>query len=369
MKKHTDKARIIHGDYYDYSKVGFSRLSDIVTIICPKHGEFEQMLNSHVRGSGCKECGLEKRSKFFRLPLSEFIERSNIIHDNKYDYSKVSYKNGRDRVTIICPKHGEFEQLVLGHLTGYGCKLCGIESKFITNEEFVRRCGVKHNNYYDYSKVVYTDSRNKVTIICPKHGEFEQTAAGHAFGSKCPACSNEARYMTTEEFIEKSKTIHGDLYSYSNVIYKNAVTKVKITCRKHGDYEQIPNSHLCGAGCPSCNSSKGELTLEEIFIKNNITYSREYKIPNVNLRFEYDFYLPEYRTLVEFHGIQHFKPIECFGGEDGFLYIKRNDQFKRHLASQFNYSLIEFDYKQLKTLNKEDFCKLVLRNLAIVGKQ
>lgn len=369
MEDLINKARNRHGDLYDYSKVSSTYDGYSASIICAKHGEFKQAMRVHIEGAHCKTCSNERKSKRFRLPTSEFLRRANILHDGKYDYSKVKYNNNRDRIIIICPKHGEFEQILSGHLTGYGCRECAREASFITNEEFVRRCEIKHGRYYNYSKVNYTDSRNKVTIICPSHGEFEQTAAGHLGGSKCPKCSIEDRYLTTEQFIEKARKVHGDLYSYGDVNYVGIRTKVLITCSEHGNFSQIPNSHLYGAGCFKCNASKGELAVERILINENIKHIREYTLPEIVNRYRYDFYLPEYRALIEFHGIQHYESVELFGGEEVFDYTRRNDEIKRLLASEAKYVLIELNYKQLETLSSEEFKKLLLKKLAKINKR
>ena len=109
MRKTTEEfikeAREIHGDKYDYSKVEYKGYSVKVCIICPEHGEFWQVPNSHLKGCGCPSC-----SKVKRLTTEEFIKRSKEIHGNRYDYSKTRYINKRTKVTITCPIHGDFEQ-------------------------------------------------------------------------------------------------------------------------------------------------------------------------------------------------------------------------------------------------------------------
>ena len=201
------------------------------------------------------------------LTTEIFIKRSIIIHKNKYDYSLVNYKNARTKVKIICPIHGEFEQLPNNHLTGQICNECFKKSKFLTNEIFIKRSTIIHNNKYDYSLVEYKNNKTKVKIICPIHGEFDQQPSRHLNYQGCMKCSNLNKTFPLHEFIENSKKIHGDKYDYSLVNYKNSRTKVKIICLIHGEFEQLPNSHMMGKGCRIC-TGLNKLTTKD-FIKNS----------------------------------------------------------------------------------------------------
>lgn len=354
------RANIVHSGKYDYSDVVYKNAYEKVTIVCPDHGKFEQKPYNHIRGAVCLKCAIVNRAKQFKLPLEKFIEKAKDVHGNKYDYSEVQYLNNRDLIDIKCQKHGKFQQRVSAHLQGYGCVDCSNEKRTYTTEKFVTKANVVHNGKYDYSKVIYRHSQTKVVIICPKHAEFRQLPNLHLLGSGCPVCANNERKLVKEEFIFKAVAQHGDKYDYSNVIYKGCREKIIITCREHGNFEQTPNSHLNGAGCPYCNSSKGERVLETIFNNNGISYIREYKLPEIISRREYDFYLPDHNLLIEFQGIQHYKPIDYFGGEDALNYTKQNDRLKRSFAKLFKYRLLEFNYKQLKLLSNSEFEELVL---------
>ena len=125
-----------------------------------------------------------------------FIEKARQIHNDKYDYSKVNYVNSRTKVCIICPTHGEFWQTPHNHLKGYGCAECGKEKSHLskmTTEDFIVKSKEIHGNKYDYSKACYKTCDTKVCIICPEHGEFWQTPSNHMNGSGCPKCANEKR--------------------------------------------------------------------------------------------------------------------------------------------------------------------------------
>ena len=184
-----EKANKIHNDKYDYSKVEYINNKTKVCVICPKHGEFWITPNNHLRGHRCRSCGYEENAINQTLSLEQFIEKARNVHGDKYDYSKVEYVDMRTKICIICPKHGEFLQLPYDHLQGKGCVKCGYESNCLKLEQFIERSINVHNDKYDYSKVVYKDYKTPVCIICPDHGEFWQTPHTHLKGYGCNKCS------------------------------------------------------------------------------------------------------------------------------------------------------------------------------------
>ncbi|MEE3416938.1 MAG: hypothetical protein VZR53_16420, partial [Prevotella sp.] len=148
MAKYTtdifiEKAREIHADKYDYSKVNYVNNSMKVTIICPEHGEFEQTPANHLCGKGCLLCGRKQTINKRSSNTENFIIKAKEIHGDKYDYSKVNYVNNSTKVTIICPEHGEFEQTPASHLRGSGCPKCAIIQNAdrcrMTTEEFINK--------------------------------------------------------------------------------------------------------------------------------------------------------------------------------------------------------------------------------------
>jgi superfamily II DNA or RNA helicase len=175
------KFKVIHKNTYNYDKVNYVSENKKVTISCKIHGDFNQTAKSHIHGSGCPKC---KGKGFSR---SEIINQLNIIHNNKYDYSKIDYKSLNSKVIIICKKHGEFIQKLSNHKRGDGCRKCaGLE---ITTKEILQKFKAKHGNRYDYSKVEYKSALSKVKIICKEHGVFTSTANNHIYGTGCPTCS------------------------------------------------------------------------------------------------------------------------------------------------------------------------------------
>jgi hypothetical protein len=123
-------------------------------------------------------------------------------------------------------------------------------------EVFIYRCADVHGNVYDYSNVVYTATKFKIPIICPKHGKFLQIAADHLKGKGCSRCKGSNVTKTTKEFIEDAREEHGSLYDYDRSVYTKATGLLVITCKIHGDFYQAPYMHLSGRGCPPCGNRK-----------------------------------------------------------------------------------------------------------------
>lgn len=135
--------------------------------------------------------------------MKTFIDKANKAHNNKYDYSKVDYKKANIKVKIVCPEHGVFEQRPKDHVSGQGCRLCSnkIAAKKRSNskEDFINKAKKKHGNLYDYSQTYYINSKTKINIICPMHGIFQQTPVGHLFGYGCPKCGLDKRLGARRE--------------------------------------------------------------------------------------------------------------------------------------------------------------------------
>jgi len=190
------KCKEVYGDRYVYSLVEYKKFDKKIKIICPTHGIFEQLYHAHIGGQNCPKCSIEKRFKF---DTKSFINECKIIHKNKYDYSLVEYKNSKTKIKIICPIHGVFEQLHSNHIGGQNCPKC--ENKKLNNNKFIERSLIIHNNKYDYSLVDYKNNRTKVEIICPTHGIFYQLPSNHLVGSGCKQCDSNNRRINIYEFM------------------------------------------------------------------------------------------------------------------------------------------------------------------------
>lgn len=267
----------------------------------------------------------------------------SLFPNYKFDFS--NYINTHSKIDVVCDKGHKTQPVVKNLSKGHGCRICSYDtiaskqtkSKISLIDEFRNI----HGDRYDYSKFNYIRNRIPSTIICPEHGEFEQSATSHLRGNGCPSCSGNRR-LTNIDFVKKAKEIHTIPYNYELVEYENSHKKVKILCPKHGEFEQTPNSHLSGKGCPKCKQSVGENLIERFLIRNNINYIPQKKFSNcryINVLL-FDFYLPDYNTCIEFNGIQHYKPIEVFGGQEAYELNVKRDIIKKSFCDEQGIKLI-----------------------------
>lgn len=309
--KFIEDAIALHGNKYGYDKVVYRTNKDEVIITCPKHGDFPQTPNTHLRGCGCPKCADERTGDRCRMTMAEFIKRSTALFGGRYDYSlinKETYKGYGLEVPIICPVHGEFKQSPQNHLSGRGCYKCGKASM-----------------------------------------------------------AAKQRY-TRDELVELFRKEFGDKYDYSNFKeedYKNRKSKIKVICPEHGVWEVSVDSHLYQkSGCPSCKRSRGEEVIANYLDDNKIEYIPQYKISNVSLlclnkNILVDFYLPKYNTIIEFNGIQHYKDIQFFN-ERTFEQQQWRDDSVRRYCKIHGIKLIEIPYTEIN--NVETILKRKLRH-------
>ena len=283
IKKTTEQfiieAKQIHGDEYIYDLVEYQTSNKNVKIVCKQHGIFEQEANSHLRGRNCPKCGENTRIQKRQHSITNLIDLVNKKHNFKYTYSIEKYVNNKEKIKITCPIHGKFEQRIDCHLQGQGCPRCGGTGK-VSLDEFINTSNEKHENFYDYSKVEFNLYDEKITIICPKHGEFLQSARAHSNGQGCSKCKTsrlEKRILKLLKQIENLNIIQ---------YYKT---------------EWLGRQHI-------------------------------------------DIYLPDYKIGIECHGIQHYEPIEKFGGEEGFLKTIERDSRKRKLCIENDITLFEIPF-------------------------
>lgn len=250
------------------------------------------------------------------IKTHNFIARSKLKHGEKYDYSKTIYNGSKYNVTIICPKHGEFEQLASNHSRGMGCSECG--KKRIDTETFIKKANIVHQNKYDYSNTKYVDPDEKVKILCPKHGEFEQKARYHLDGNGCSDCSKKILKMDTKSYITNAKLIHGEKYKYTNTKYNGSHKDVTITCPKHGDFQTRASSHLSGSGCSSCTKTK-KMDTNTFINKAKIKHGEKYDYSKVKIINSND----KVTIICNVHGEFHQRPSAHLYG-NGCAHCKTN---------------------------------------------
>lgn len=344
------KSKEIHGNKYDYSKVEYKKAVEYVIIICKIHGEFLQKPIKHTTGMGCIGCGYNIRSDKLRKTKEQFILDAINVHGDRYDYSKVEYNNSHKKVIITCKIHGDFEQTPSSHLHGSGCVEC--VKTIWTTQKIIEKSIEIHGDKYDYSKVDYSNCDKHVIITCKIHGDFEQTPYSHINGQGCILCSGKYK-SNTNEFIEKSKKIHGDKYDYSKVEYTNSHKKVCIVCKTHGIFIQSPTKHLDGDGCNICGyesiSNKKRLTQEEIIERFIKIHGDKYDYSKVNYNFTHEKVI----IICKIHGEFLQVPSSHFHGS-GCPFCVNKTEAKL-------YEKIQPLYPTMLTQFKQEWCKKILQ--------
>lgn len=395
------KCNEVHCNKYDYSLVEYQKISKKVKIICKEHGIFEQIAKGHKDGQGCPRCSIpnynlskiefinkindniyeyslledfikvkgviriiEKSSgliyqqyachrlngiKANRIESFSLIKKMNVIHNNKYEY--LIDEETVFVTTKIKIRNKETDDIFLYRVDRH---LQGMSPNKVTINSFIIKSSKLHKDRYDYSLVKnISGNGDKVDIICKEHGIFNQRVSNHMnLGDGCPKCVGVGKW-NTDLLISEFKKVHLDNFDYSLVIFSNIDKKVKIVCKKHGEFEQNIHKHLKGQGCQFCSSlSKGEdfikLHLEEMEIK----YIRQHSFDTCKFinKLSFDFYLPEYNTCIEFDGQQHFRPVKWFGGKEGYeLNIKR-DECKNKWCIENNVILIRIKYNEIEKI-------------------
>lgn len=244
-----EKARKIHGNKYDYSKVDYVNARSKVCIICPEHGEFWQLSKSHLEGKGCKECGrnTEERGKKINLTSVERIIKAKELYNNFYTYKNTDFSRVGFKTIVTCPIHGDWETTYHMHVSRKcGCRKCYLESLKHNKETFINEYKKRYGNLdYDLTKIEYININTPVTLICPIHGEF-------------------------------TKTAHTLLY--------------------------------CDPYCPQCTfvNSKLEEEIKELLEEYGVDYAPQHKFEWLGSHQSVDFFIPSKNIAIECQGKQHF---------------------------------------------------------------
>ncbi|MBR6515281.1 MAG: hypothetical protein IKT40_00350, partial [Bacilli bacterium] len=281
-----------------------------------------------------------------KLTTDEYIK----IFNESYPTLELlsEYNGNKNYITVRCKIHDYVFNTKPNWLKkGSGCVKCYNDrrsnSQRLTKEQFIERAINIHGDKYDYSKVEYINNKIPIKIICKIHGEFEQRPDKHLMGQGCSKCSiieqGLLKRLTLEEFINRSKLIHGDKYDYSKSEYSGYDNKLIIICPIHGEFEQIAGSHMNGQGCPLCQESHLERKTAILLKENNIEFERQKKFKWLGKQ-SLDFYLPKYNIGIECQGKQHFIEKERFGGKDGLNKIKERDIKKHKKCKENNIKLI-----------------------------
>lgn len=297
------KSRNKHGDKYDYSKVLYKGQKPKVIIICSTHGDFIQSPSDHLQGNGCQQCCVKNT----RYTQDEFITLAKAIHNNKYDYSKLVYKNKQTKVIIGCSIHGDFQQRANDHTRGIGCIRCG-NIKW-TLEALIEKGAQIHKSKYTYKSV--DNIARTIILECKTHGEFIQSIQSHISGSGCSKCYRSKGEEAVAEVLEEN-----------NFSYKTQKT------------------------FPKCIN------------------------PLTNRKLKFDFFVPDKNLLIEYDGPQHFKPTHTKGfyyTKEIVEVVQAKDKVKDDFALLHGYALLRIPYKCIK--QTKEIVKNVIEDKGLIDNK
>lgn len=369
------KAKKIHGDKYNYGSVNFKNNGTKIKILCNNcEQHFMQSPSRHISGQGCPKSSCGGTQK---LTHDDFVQKGMKKFGGHYEYID-KYINSQTKIKIKCTVCGNINNIApnthLSSETG-GCSFCygGAQSN---TSDFIRKAHKSHKSgHYNYDKFTYISAKTKGIIHCKIHNEYFACAPYNHLagfdkdgnivrkGKGCPICGREittaASTKSFETFLHQAREIHGNAYNYDKESYNGVKNKMNIYCQEHGLFRQDPDSHINAAhGCPVCKSSHGEKLVRSALIDAGMNFDSQYALEMCkNIRkLPFDFAVlttgNELKGLIEFHGQQHYEPIEYYGGEDAFFELNRNDQIKADFCELNKIPFLVISYKDIKIIQK-----------------
>lgn len=371
---YIESVRKVHNDTYDLTTIRYEGSHIKITPTCRIHGMFYIAAPEFKRGRGCAKCANRvTRTK------EELIRELQALHGGRYDYSLIEFKKLSDVVTVICPEHGEYQTTVKTLVNGSICIKCSRIAHKVsiskTHKDYIDKFVSIHGNKYNYDKFTVTNSSDKGIVNCSDHGDFLVSGSSHLQGTGCPECGKIQGLLKTKkgddylfnEFVKRARIKHGNKYEYFREFYFGPYEKTKIYCPVHKYFWQHCAYHSAGNGCRQCSESRGERSIDTILTKYEIPFNREYSVKILGRCYRYDFILTSLDVFIEFHGGQHYKPIEIFEGEEGYKKTVKRDKIKENYAKKQKIPLLIFNYKHLR-LPADVFENLVITELKKIVK-
>ena len=338
-----------YGDRFEYPHLPESVKRSVISIICNKHGKIEMIARDHLRTKhGCPRCANESKRISTDKSTLRWVEKSRRKFKDRFDYSEISdNKKPNEEVEIICPTHG---QILISLRTHYysetGCTHCGRELnlerriKYKSLDEAIKAAREIHGDRYTYSDFDPIDK--SIVIACEKHGTKRRLIYDHLTGRGCRMCGYQNRTIAPDEFLTRANKAHPVGYSYDVSELKTVNDKITITHDCGKVYRARVSNHLSGQGCQRCRSSLGEARIGQFLEMNGIEYIDQFAFENC--RYRYDFCIPDLKILIEYDGEQHFRPVDYFGGLEGFRKTQERDGDKNFLAKAHRFILIRVPY-------------------------
>ena len=349
-KKISKEYVVLYLGSFGYKLISeYKNISSVITLLCPNGHMYETTFNAFKNKN--RRCGICKNNKKETF-IKEYIEKEN------YKLIDIKMKNNNVCVYIQCPHNHDPYWVVFSSFKTLNkrCRICGLEKtkqSMTHSYDYVK----KYIESIEYTLLSnkYKNNREKLDIKCNEGHLFKMSFKQIKRGDRCPKCMakrNGERKRLSYYEVKEYISAHG--YKLLSKEYINSQTKIKIMCTKGHVYYVKFNNFKTGYRCPICNMSSGESEIKRILESLNIKFKRQHIFKGCKFKsyLPFDFYLPDYNTLIEFDGAQHYKIVDYFGGFDGFVDRKIRDTVKNIYCKDNNINLIRIPYWEFNNIEK-----------------
>jgi len=304
--------------------------------------------------------------KFFRnnIHTRENIINYLLLHNKNFTLVSEEVINATEDLIWFCPIHGNFNTTWNEVKNDNGCSDCGR----IKSAESRRNSFDYVNSKFEENDLVlmtdtYINNEENLPFICNKHKEngIQYISFGNLItGRDCKICSKERviknQTKSHEQFLQEVNNIHGDKYIVIGQ-YVGCKDHIEVYCNKCKESFWIAPSHLLeGHGCSNCNKSLGENEIEQLLLKNKVSFIKQHKFDDckgIKRKLPFDFATfnnNNLKCLIEYNGIQHYKAVEIFGGQKQLEKQQYYDKIKFDYCKNNNIKLIVIPYWEFKNI-------------------
>lgn len=287
----------------------------------------------------------------------EFLQEMEVKHPELEVMGE--YTGNHNKVLIKCKICGtEFSSLPCNMVSKKlsGCPYCATiklhNKQRKTHEQFISEMKEINPNLVVISE--YKGAHKKIQLRCNVcNHEFSSKPNDLLYGKGCPKCGGTMR-KTHEEFVSLVKKINPNINIISK--YTKVSADVKVVCKSCGNIftTRVHNLLYSQTGCPRCKMSHGEIKVSQFLDMHNIIYETQYRFKDCKniMSLPFDFYIPSQNSVIEFDGIQHYKAVSYFGGENAFEKLKINDEIKTKYCNEHNIHLIRIPFFNLNVIDE-----------------